>query len=69
LQEKFEEVKKNVENEQFTSDADRYIVTTKQGLIDEESVQKYRDAHAEAVKEQNGHAPDPPTQVNGISHN
>lgn len=35
-------------------DEQRYMVPTKNGLIDEVIVQKYKDAHMEAVKEQEG---------------
>lgn len=34
-------------------DEQRYMVPTKNGIIDEVIVQKYKEAHLEAVKEQN----------------
>ena len=37
--ENFEECKKHVDHEQFTADAERYIVQTTSGVIDEEKVQ------------------------------
>lgn len=64
----FEECKKHVEHEQFTADAERYIVQTKNGIIDEEKVQQYRESHTEAMKESNANA-ETPAGVNGISHN
>ena len=66
--ENYEECKKHVDHEQFTADAERYIVQTKNGIIDEEKVQKFRESHTEAMKENNAN-PDPPAIVNGISHN
>lgn len=36
---------------EFTADEQRYMVPTKQGIIDMEIVEKYREAHQEAVKE------------------
>ena len=58
-------------------DEQRYMVPTKGGLIDEIIVAKYKDAHLEAVKEQNteggaGKTPedgDKQPTVNGISSN
>ena len=66
--ENFEECKKHVDHEQFTADAERYIVQTKSGIIDEEKVQKFRESHTEAMKENNAN-PETPAIVNGISHN
>ena len=64
----FEECKKDVDHEQFTADADRYMVQTKAGIIDDEKVAQYRESHAEAMKENNASV-DPPAGVNGISYN
>ena len=68
--EAFEECKKHIDNEQFTADAERYMVQTKGGIIDEEKVQQYRESHTEAMKENNANGNlDAPAGVNGISHN
>ena len=68
--EAYEEVKKHIDHEQFTADAERYMVQTKGGIIDEEKVQQYRESHTEAMKENNANGnPDVPAGVNGISHN
>lgn len=54
---KKEESKAQAPAEQYKSyvqqgiDEQRYMVPTKNGLIDEVIVQKYKDAHMEAVKE------------------
>jgi hypothetical protein len=63
-----EEVKKHVDHEQFTADADRYIIQTKNGVVDDEKVEQYRASHTEALKENNASV-DSPAAVNGISHN
>jgi hypothetical protein len=66
----FEENKKHIDNEQFTADAERYMVQTKNGIIDEEKVEQYRESHTEAMKENNTNGnTDPSAGVNGISHN
>ena len=55
---KKEEVKPVASTEQYKSylqqgiDEQRYMVPTKNGIIDELIVQKYKDAHLEAIKEQ-----------------
>jgi hypothetical protein len=68
--EAYEEHKKHIENEQFTADAERYMVQTNGGIIDEAKVQQYRESHTEAMKENNANGnPDAPAGVNGISHN
>mgnify|MGYP006128260641 CR=1 FL=1 len=41
---------------------------TKNGVVDEEKVQQFRESHTEAMKENNS-SPDAPAGVNGISHN
>ena len=54
---KKEEQKQVTPAEQYKSylqqgiDEQRYMVPTKNGIIDEVIVQKYKDAHLEAVKE------------------
>ena len=66
--ENYEECKKHVDHEQFTSDAERYMVVTKGGIIDDEKVAQYKESHTEAMKENNA-SPDTPAGVNGISYN
>ena len=68
--EAYEEHKKHIDHEQFTADAERYMVQTLGGTINEEKVQQYRESHTEAMKENNANGtPDVPAGVNGISHN
>jgi hypothetical protein len=69
--EAYDEHKKHIDQtEQFTADAERYMVQTRDGIINEEKVQQYRESHTEAMKENNANGnTDAPTGVNGISHN
>ena len=61
---------KHVQQEHLTNDEQRYIVQTKQGIIDQELVDKYRDAHYEAIKEQGTiETPDQVSGVNAITAN
>jgi len=48
---------------------ERYIIKTKDGCVDQEYVNKYREAHTEALNAQNGGVPEVQAQVNGISSN
>lgn len=53
-----------------TGDESRYMVKTKNGTIDQDTVNKYKEAHTKAMKEQAaGGTPDTGAQVNCISSN
>lgn len=68
-----EEEAKGTPNQDFVVNEQRYIVPTKQGLIDQDLVDQYTKAHQQAIKDQNpaeGEGEKPPVpQVNAISSN
>lgn len=53
----------------LATNEERYTVKTKDGTVDQDAVNKYKEAHTEAQQAQNSGVPEVQSQVNGISSN